>query len=307
MPISPQETNLVPPVPALDAHAAPPQPGVDLSRLTHATGLYVEPDCFARADLALVFPHLSSLLTGPVDVGSGAATAAVALRNARLDPTLSPLLQLGAFRFGPGYGELALSYRFLATEGNDLVPGVGGAAATSVRSRLNLQTVSLDYLRNDCPVGRDVVLGWEAGVRLQVAFFDTQASAADSFEQARNYFFGAGPHAGFGVSRRLPSGLALFGRLDGALIVGYNTTQNFVATINVPPSGLVSGTFAQQQTEVSPFFVVQTGVEWSPARLPACRLRGGYQFEQWYNLGRVGDSRGDLSAHGLFAGCWVGF
>jgi hypothetical protein len=235
------------------------------------------------------------------------ATIPVALPNAHLNATVSPLFQLSAFRFGPGYGELALNYRFLITEGSDLLPAFDGPGQALFHSRLNLQIFSLDFIRNDCPLGTDTLLSWEVGGRLQVVFFDTRAQTASSFQQARNSFYGAGPHAGVGLTRLLPSRLELFGRFDAAALVGYNTTQSFVAATNDPVLGVLAGTSNQQQTEISPTISVQLGLTWSPTWLPACRVRGGYQFEEWYNLGRVKDSRGDLSAQGLFASCELQF
>src|SRR5262249_5987713 len=250
---------------------------------------------------------LSSVLAAPVRLGANGPTRTVALGNAGLDSTVSPLIQVGAFRYGPGYGELAFSYRFLATEGNDLRPASDESGAGVRRSRLNLQTFSLDYLRNDCPLGWDTVLDWEVGARLQVVFFDAQEQAAASFQHASSYFFGAGPHAGFGLTRALRNGMGLFGRFDAAMVVGYNTAQNFAVTTNDPVNGVLSGTLSQQQTEISPSFSLQAGLSWSPRQLPGFRMRGGYQFEQWYNLGRVALSRGDLNAHGLFVCCEWGF
>src|SRR5207244_3187549 len=137
------------------------------------------------------------------------------------------------------------SWRILATDGRDLLPAFDEAGGTTRRSRLNLQTFSLDYLRNDCPLGKDLVLTWDVGARLQVAFFDTQAQTASSCQQARNYFFGAGPHAGLGLTRRLPHGMELFGRFDVALLVGLDTAQNFAVTTTDPDNGVLSGTLAQ--------------------------------------------------------------
>jgi hypothetical protein len=260
----------------------------------------VESDCFATAEATLVFPHLSSLLSAPVGLGANGASTAVALRNAHLDTTVSPLFQIGAFRFGPGFAELVFSYRILATDGTDLFPAFDGTGAGVFRSRLNLQTFGLDCVRNDCPLGPDSVLSWEAGARLQVVFFDTQAQTASSFQHARNYFFGAGPHVGLGLTTALTERVSLVSRFDTAFLVGYNTAQNFEVVTNDPVNGVLSGRFSQQQTEISPTFSVRTGLSWCPRWLPACRVGAGYQFEQWYNLGRVERSRGDLSAHGLF-------
>lgn len=265
--------------------------------------LSIESDFFVNADIALVFPHLSSLLSAPVPLGEAGLTRGVALPNAQLNTTVSPVIQFGLYRLGPAYGELAFRYRFLAGDGRQSVAEFDSRG--DLRSRLNLQTFDVDYRRTGLPLGASAVLGWEAGVRLQVVFFDTQLQSPALFEQARNYFFGAGPHAGFSIIQSLPYRLGLFGRFDGALIGGYNTTQNFVATVS--GLDLLSGTLAQEQVDLSPMFGVQAGFTWSPDALPECRLRGGYQFEQWYNLGLVGASRGDLSVHGVFINCEFAF
>ena len=277
----------------------------DVARVPYTPGLSLEPDCFANAEIAIVFPHLSSFLNAPVSLGENGLITTVALRNASLDATVSPLFQIGAFRFGPGYGELAISYHFLVTDGKDFFPAFGELGPALIRSRLNLQTISLDYIRNDCPVGWDTLLSWEAGPRLQVVFFDTQAQTAASFEQARNYFFGAGFHAGCSLNKALPSGIGLFGRFDAAMLGGYNTTQNFVVGARNPPNGVLSGSADREQSQFAPSLAVQAGLSWTPTRLPCLRLRGGYQFEQWYNVGRVFNSRGDLNAQGLFLSCEV--
>jgi Legionella pneumophila major outer membrane protein precursor len=282
-------------------------PGAAWGDLPPAPGLALEPDGFAKAELAVVFPHLSSLLTAPVQLGDSGPATTVALRNARLNATVAPLIQVGAFRFGPGYGELALTYQFLATEGTDLFLPPGAVGLAVRRSRLDLQAFSFDYLRNDCLLPWGTALSWEAGVRLQVVFFDTQEQTAALYEQARNSFFGFGPHAGVCLTRALPSGMKLFGRFDTALVVGYNTAQNFVVTTTDPRISQLSGAFSQEQTELSPSFVLQVGMAWSPNSVPGLRFRGGYQFQQWYNLGRVAGSRGDLNAHGLFVQGECGF
>jgi hypothetical protein len=247
-------------------------------------GVWVEGDCFFKTDLAVVFPHLSSLLTAPVSLGNNAPTP-VTLRNAHLDPTVAPWFELGAFRFGPGYGELALAYHFLASEGTECAR----------HSRLNLQTVDLDYLSSECDLGNGTGWQWQVGVRLQVVFFDTQARGADCFAQARNSLFAAGPHAGFTLTQSVADGWAVFGRADVGLLGAYNTTQNFV----VARDGL-TGAADQEQSQFAPSVAAQAGVGWTPNWLPNSCLRAGYQFEQWYNLGRVHQSQGDLYAHGVF-------
>src|SRR5262249_5723869 len=111
--VQPEQSVMVLPPPAGSAPvvpATPPDWGPSLDWSPHKPNLLVESDCFVNADMALVFPHLSSLLTAPVRLGENGPVKTVALGNAGLDATVSPLIQIGAFRFGPGYGELAFSY-----------------------------------------------------------------------------------------------------------------------------------------------------------------------------------------------------
>jgi hypothetical protein len=178
---------------------------------------------------------------------------------------------------------------------------------TSLHSRLNLQTFSIDYTRNDCRLGPETLFSWEVGAELQVVFFDTQELGTEMFAHARNYFFGAGPHAGFSLTEALGEGLSCFARVNAALVVGYNTVQDFDVVLRSPARGVLSGSASQQETKISPTFSIQAGLEWCPSWLPGCHCRGGYQFEQWYNLGRVGGSSGDLYTHGLFLGCELSF
>jgi hypothetical protein len=48
-----------------------------------------------------------------------------------------------------------------------------------------------------------------------------------------------------------------------------------------------------------PTLNAQFGVGWAP---PGTRLRfsAGYQYEHWWSLGNVGDSRAELSDQGVF-------
>jgi hypothetical protein len=281
--------------PAASANQGAWGPGLEWS--PHKPSLVIEPDCFVSAEIALAFPHLSSFLTAPVHLGDTGPTTTVALHNARLDATVSPQFQLGALRFGPGYGELVLGYHFLVTEGSEGVPAFDASGPASLHSRLNLQTFDLDYARNDCSLGLDTVLSWYVGGRFQVVFFDTQAQSAATYEQARNYFFGAGVHGGFTATRALATGVDVFGRFDLALLGGYNTDQNFVVRTT---GGTLEGAASRQQSQFAPSLAVQAGLSWCPPELPRLCVWGGYQFEQWWNIGRVEDSHGDLSSHGLF-------
>jgi Legionella pneumophila major outer membrane protein precursor len=280
-------------------------PGLEWS--PEKPSLQVEADCFVDAEIEVVFPHLSSVLSAPVQLGDGGPTKQLEVRNTRLNATVSPFIELGGFGFGPGYGELAVNYRILATVGNDDFLGNGANASYSVRSTLNLQTFAFDYIRKDCPVLDDLMLSWDVGVRVQVVYFDTQVQSAGTFEQARNYFFGAGPHLGLGLSETLLHGFSLYGHADVALIGGYNTAQNFVLATNDPASGVLSGSAQQEHSQLSPTLGFQVGLAWSPDALPATQFRAGYQFDQWYNVGKVDASHGNLNAQGLLLSIVLGF
>jgi hypothetical protein len=262
--------------------------------------LVVGPDCYASADLGVLFPHLSSLLTAPVVLGDTGTTATVALRNARLHMAPSTQVEFGAPWFGQDFGTLVFGYRLLAADGHDAFAGAG-SDPVALRSRLNLQTFSIDYARNNWALDRDTTLDWEVGVQACVVFLDTEAQQPLTYQQATNYFVGAGPHVALLLDRRLSENLSIFGRFDAAVLVGYNTNQQFLYVTTDPITGeRHTGMADREQSNGGPLLAVQLGVTWTPSRVPGCCLRAGYQFEQWYGLGRVQASRGDLNAHGFF-------
>ncbi|MFN4259712.1 MAG: Lpg1974 family pore-forming outer membrane protein [Gemmataceae bacterium] len=253
-----------------------------------------------NAEAALVFPRWSGLFVAPVPLADDEDVVSAVVRNSRLNATVSPWLQLGFFRFGSGYGELVFDYRFLASEGSQTVPLLETEDALRLRSRLNLQTFGIDYVRNDIELPCGATVNWNLGGYLQVVFFDTQSYVEDLFQHVSNYFFGAGPRFGVGLTQPLTPGLSLFAHGNAAWMVGYNVTQNFTVEINDPENGVLSGELDRERSIGSPWWAARTGLTWTPARWPTARFQGGYQFEQWYRLGRIGDSRGDLSAHGIF-------
>jgi hypothetical protein len=321
-----QERLPTPPTPTTPAPSVSSQPGAPLAptpeswinlhdfqgggegrELMPNPGLEVEPDAFARVETVVVFPHLSSVLAAPVQLGANGPTSTVVVRNAHLDTSVSPLFEFGSLRFGPGYGEVIFRYQFLATDGTDMVPAFDGPGAGFRHSRLDMQRFSLDYIRNDCSLGSRTRLSWELGARLQIVFFDTQEQTLLSSQEARNYFFGAGPEAAFSMTHTLSSEMSLFGRFDTAMVLGYNTAQNFTAATTDPIAGSLSGTASQQSTQFSPTFKVQAGIAWCPLEMPVCHWRVGYQFEQWYGLGRVANSHANLNAQGVFLSCELSF
>jgi len=262
-----------------------------------STGREVEPDWFASVDIAIVRPRLDSFLTGQVVLGNDTTT--VGLRNAALGTTVSPQIQLGAFRQGPGSLELLFTYRFLVSEGRDLTfsPADG---LTQRRSRANLQLFRLDLARDECWLGTETVLRWEAGLHLLAVFFDTETRGARAYLSGTNTFYGLGPRAGVSVARSVVASWGVFARVDGGLALGYNTTQRFVTTRRDADGDFNSGQADQEESNLGPSIQVQAGAEWKPNWAAGSRMRAGYQFDEWFNIGKDRASRGDLQAQGLF-------
>src|SRR5262249_49438394 len=126
---------------------------------------------------------------------------------------------------------------------------------------------------------------------------------------ASNDFFGGGAHGRLDIERRiipLP-GLALFGRVDGAVVVG-QIQQRFSTEFTEPDGTLVNSSLTVRKTQAVPMLGFHVGLSYVP---PICRnlkLTTGYQFEQIWYLGQLGingdgtqpSSRGELWSHGWF-------
>jgi hypothetical protein len=274
-----------------------------------AVSLEVERDAFLGSEVAAVFPHVSGDLRASIPLGNTAVP--VSLTSAGLNATVSPVFQIAGYRFGDGFGELGLSYRFLVSEGRqDVLQDNLGVAAT--RSRLNINTFDFDYIKRDVVPESNFKIDWYVGVRAQFIYFDTTAQSALSQETARNFFYGAGPLAGMRVGRTILGSetspvVSLFTNVSTGMVIAYNTNQDF--SVVFAPGSAFPGTMVQatqQATNVSPLAVVQVGVSAVWPRLPDFRWQAGYQFEEWFQLGLVGASRGDVYAHGVFlGGAWT--
>src|SRR5262249_20831269 len=128
--------------------------------------------------------------------------------------------------------------------------------------------------------------------------------AAGLFAEQRtsNNFVGAGPHAGLEVARCLPlPGLALFGRLDGAVLVG-DVTQSYEEVLTFGPGSQLGGATRVESTQGVPVLGVKAGLSWTPYTANGRWLRFdfGYEFEQWWRVGEAAGSHATLTMQGLF-------
>jgi hypothetical protein len=248
---------------------------------------------------AAVVPHVRNNVAG-FAILPGGATPLVSLPSAPLGWTVSPRVELG-YRFGQGFGELIVAYRFLATEGNDTVFLPDAAA---LHSRIDMQIADLDYGSHEHALGPMWDMKWRVGLRLADIFFDSRAANATLEQHASNRFIGAGPHASLDLRRKIAdTGLSLFGRVDASSPIG-RISQSF-ETVAIAPDGTRTGGAGNQGQNYPPVsLAVQLGLSWCPAECPGFRVTGGWTYEHWWDTGSLflspPFSRADLFLQGVF-------
>src|SRR5436190_7918485 len=174
------------------------------------------PGFFFDATLAIVQPTLKNRITNDIPLpGAGA----IRVPSVDLDFVAAPTFEVG-YRLPDSAGFFAVSYNFLVTEGTG--PTVIDGVTFATRSRLNINTLDIDYGTTPYEFAPRYTIAWRIGARISDVFFDSRIESGDFAQQASNDFFGSGPHARMEVERRIVAlpGLALFGRLDGAVLIG---------------------------------------------------------------------------------------
>src|SRR5262249_35246262 len=119
--------------------------------------------------------------------------------QAHLDGTVSPRFQVG-YRLPAGFGEFALSYRFLATQGEQTF--VNNNGPSDLRARPDLNVPALTYPSHEISLWPLADMRWPIGTRFANVFFDdrlatppTLAAAGDGVAEQRfsSHFYGLGP------------------------------------------------------------------------------------------------------------------
>ena len=240
----------------------------------------------------------------------GAAPDVVSLPSAPLDWTVAPRFEIGR-TLPSGFGAVALSYRFLAAEGNGVTAGFDAPAA--LKSRLDLNIADLDYISREFSLWPNWDMTWRLGGRTAWIYFDSRAdepfaaAAAGSgvFEQrTSDSFVGFGPHAGVELARRMKgSGLSFFAKTDFWIDIG-RIRQGFFEVPTTPgPGGLpLTEETRASSSQAVPVLDLEAGLRWQPPTMPYTEFFLGYQYEYWWNAGRLSktpDSRGELSDQGI--------
>jgi Legionella pneumophila major outer membrane protein precursor len=255
---------------------------------------WAPPGWFCALEADLVDPHIKNHLVGQV------GNDTIHLPTAQLDWTVSPRFEAG-YRFAEGAGELLLSYKFLVSTGTETLANFDSAGDPgNLHSRLNINAWDIDYASREYCLWPWCDMKWRAGVRLAGVFFDSTATSPLLEQHESNYFFGAGPHIGLDLRRFVKgTGIQLIGRVESAFLVGesHQSFDETVSAVGIPP---VSGADRQTVELVAPWLGVQAGVGWTPPGLDQLTISAGYTFECWWDLADVSNSRGDITAQGVF-------
>lgn len=294
----------VPPLPASSAIPLDPPIGFVLPEAQ-------APGFFASVDLSILAPHVKSDLRGTVPLTSHVYPVdwipemfAPILRDsftlpfAPQDATLAPKFFVG-WRLADNRGAIQATYRNVASEGAERFVNFDWSGNAALWSRLDINEVGLSYATMEHPLGALWSLRWEAGARLATIFFDSQAYSRNLGQTSSNDFVGAGPQVALNVTREFPdTGLALFSRVDAADYIG-RIEQKFSDRQGDPGSPYAYGFAQQDGSQAVPYLGVQAGLSWL-SHFGRCRATLGYEFNQWWNVARLGDSRGWIQAQGGF-------
>jgi hypothetical protein len=258
------------------------------------------PGWFGSVEVDFLKPHVTNRLSGKVFYDDGSFDP-VRLPGAELDWVASPRFELG-YRLSEGCGEIVMSYRFLTTDGHANLPNFdlfADVADALLKSRLDLNVFDLDYASREISLGTHWDLKWRAGVRVADLYYDSRAFGQITAQRASNQFVGAGPHAALDVWYHfdLP-GLAAFARIDGAVMIGQER-QRFDESFVFDDGSAFGSAASQSTTQVVPTLSAQLGLAWVPVGT-RLRFSVGYEVEQWWNVGHVGDSRAELFDQGVF-------
>jgi hypothetical protein len=233
--------------------------------------------------------------------------------SAKLAWAAEPVFEVG-YRLADSAGYFALNYRFLNSDGTQTLDVNGTPSA--LRSRVALNSGDLDYGTSPSEVFPRLDLGWRVGVRLADVFYDTRLNNDALSQQISNDFFGAGPHGRMDVHYHINPvpGLSVFGRLDGAVLIG-QINQHYRQAVTGADGTVSAAEQERRRTQAVPVFNTQLGLSYTPPSLPNLHLTTGYTFEYYWYLGQLGinpdatfpSSRGELGTQGWFLRAQVDF
>jgi hypothetical protein len=264
---------------------------------------WLAPGWFTSVDVTFTVPHVMNKLTNSLQ--SNGFNEIVNLPSAGLNWTAYPRVEVG-YRLPEGFGEFALAYRGLATEGNTTIPGFDGPAA--LHSKLALNSADFDYASLEFSLLPSIAMKWRVGARFSSIYFDSgdiqspQLASAGSGvlgQQESNYYWGIGVHAGLELAWNTHwHGLLVVGSTDLADSFG-RIRQQYSEQVVTPSPALQATSISSSQD--APSAIGRAGLAWRPPELPELRIFAGYQYEYWWNVGRISliTARGELWDQGV--------
>jgi hypothetical protein len=261
---------------------------------------------YFNVETNIAFPHLRNQLIVPVTI-SPTQTDLIQFPGNRLDPTIAPRFEVG-YRLPDGWGGLQLAYSFeLASGSNSLFSDQGSLAQ---HGRLDVNIVEFDYVSREFSLDPHWEMRWAVGAQAMSFFFDsgvnflspgtTPGTVLSQTEANSTVVYGG--HALLDLSWRAPvPGLALVGRLKVADSFGrirQTGTEQMQSPFGDGTVALFRSTTATSVTVASGsamFGLSYTVPDWNHSRFLL-----GYEYEVFFDIGRLGDGRGQLENQALF-------
>jgi hypothetical protein len=254
---------------------------------------------FADKEIDIAQPHLNAALIGPA-IFPGGATTSVHPPTAPLNWTGIPRIEIGWF-LPPSLGYFAFTYRGFADDGREIVSALDGIPY-ALRSRLDLNQIAFDWGTAPYSFGPRWFMSGRIGMAGANVYFDNVAVSSPQTLDASNNFWGAGPHLRWDVWREfnLLPGLALFAQPDLMVLVG--RVQQHYRESDTLLGSTIAGSYFQRRTQTVPVFTLRAGLSYTPANLNWWRFMVGYEFEDWWDVGRIPGqpSRGEFYTNGVF-------
>jgi hypothetical protein len=175
----------------------------------------------------------------------------------------------------------------------------------------------VDYASREFSLWPRWEMKWRIGERTAWIFYDARdveslATAAAGgglvSERVTNSFNGFGPHGGFEIARNLgDSGWALLMKVDAAGMIGW-LRQGFFAQ---DTAGATAQLHDVRPTDI-PVLHAEIGLNWqSSCSSHHARFFVGYEYEYWWNVGRmdasISTSRADMNDQGVVVRAGVNF
>jgi hypothetical protein len=250
-------------------------------------------------DISLLAPHVTNHQSSTVNVGP--FTDSVHLPGGDLDWTVSPKFAVG-YRFYSGL-EFWASYQGIASGGNFWLYNFDPNGPVPMWSRFHVNVVDFDFARQETSLNSWWIFRWKAGARIASAWFSTEAQGYVVDQHISNRFVGAGPHLALDAWRILPvRGLALFGRLEAAYLIG-QSCQRFEESVAMQDGSTADGVTHNSGLATPWVLHTEVGLTYNLAdRAPWLSLSLAYQYEQWFNIGTGGSATGLILQGPVFRG-----